>query len=317
MVEPLIKRVAIIDLGTNTFNLLIAENKKIGHKVIFKSKIPVNLGQGGIQQNKLTKEAIERGISALKAHKNTTTAYKTDSIHAFATSAIRSASNGGVLVDLAYQMTGIKINVITGDHEADLIYKGVSNALSFHDKNSLIIDIGGGSTEFIIANKYGPIWRHSFDIGVARLLASHSFSNPITNTETAKLKTTLKSNLLILFSAIEMHPVFELIGSSGSFESIAEIIALKSPQKNEESETNEVAFNLKELNETLTQIIKSTKQERINLKGLVSFRVDTIVFASIIISFIMEEVKAENVRLSKYALREGVLGLIFDNQKDK
>jgi len=313
MAKTLNTRTAIIDLGTNTFNLLIAEKSESCYQPIFKTKIPVNLGKGGFHKNILSEDAFDRGLKALATHKNTINAYKATSTHAFATSAVRSASNGKEFAEKAMSLTGIKINIISGDYEAELIYKGVTQALKLKEKNSLIMDIGGGSTEFIIANKNGIQWKHSFDLGVSRLLAKNTFSDPISTEEVSSLQNFLDRELVTLLNACQKYPVNELIGSSGSFESISDIIDAAEEKDKELKKETEVVFGYEQLCKVIQQIITSTKEERENLNGLVPFRINTIVMASIIIHHIMEAYSLKDIRLSRYALREGVLGLIFDN----
>ena len=142
-------KTAIIDLGTNTFNLLIVE----GDQTLFKTKIAVKLGEGGITNNFIAEEPYRRGLAALKKHIETIKHYKVERTLAFATSAIRSATNGAVFVKEVKKKLGLNIEVIDGNKEAELIYLGVQQALDLGQENNLIMDIGGGSTEFIICNK--------------------------------------------------------------------------------------------------------------------------------------------------------------------
>ena len=115
------KKIGIIDLGTNTFNLLIAELNTSGYTILKKKKIPVKLGEGGITKDFITSEAYQRGLSALQAYKNTLEKFEVDEFYAVATSAIRCANNGPQFVKDAKDKLGIHIHVIDGDQEADLI----------------------------------------------------------------------------------------------------------------------------------------------------------------------------------------------------
>ncbi|MCC6837593.1 MAG: phosphatase, partial [Bacteroidia bacterium] len=164
-------RIAIIDLGTNTFNILIVDvdgNQNI--KQLFQTKIPVKLGEGGINQGFIAPIPFQRGMDALIQYQLIIEEYGVDNTFAFATSAIRSARNGTDFVNIAKEKTGIEVQVISGDKEAELIYYGVRSAVNMTNDTSLIIDIGGGSTEFIIANKDQIFWKQSFLLGAARLL---------------------------------------------------------------------------------------------------------------------------------------------------
>ena len=233
---------------------------------------------------------------------------------AFATSAIRTASNGKEFLAKAKQETGIDITMISGDKEAELIYYGVRNALALTDETSLIIDIGGGSTEFIIANKNKIIWKQSFLLGAARLLEKFNPSDIITEVEHKAIFNYLSEELKPLFEAVEQYPIIELIGSSGSFDSLAEMIAheLYTPEilKNK----TEYNFDLNDFKSTYEMIIKSNKKERLRMKGLIEMRVDMIVISSIIVQFILYSFKINKMRLSTFALKEGVLNEIMNSK---
>ncbi|HXC03767.1 MAG TPA: phosphatase, partial [Bacteroidia bacterium] len=200
-------RLAIIDLGTNTFNLLIAETHADGsYRVIFKTKVASKLGEGGINEGIIRPPAFQRGIDALKGYKIKMEELGVQTIYAFATSAIRSASNGSDFVQAVKEQTGIEIKVISGDREAELIYYGVRKAVHMQESYSLIMDVGGGSTEFIIANKHRIIWKQSFNLGAARLLARFHESDPITIVEIERLRAYLLKELLPLFDAVRQFP---------------------------------------------------------------------------------------------------------------
>jgi exopolyphosphatase / guanosine-5'-triphosphate,3'-diphosphate pyrophosphatase len=301
-------RIAIIDLGTNTFNILIVEitaGKK--YHTLFQAKLPVKLGEGGINQNLIQPVPFQRGIDALKQHQKTIEQYDVQKVYAFATSAVRDAVNGKEFVAKLKLETGYQVVVIDGNKEAEFIYYGVREAVKMTEENSLIIDIGGGSTEFVIANKNEILWKQSFLLGAARLLELFNPSDPITDEQIEKISGYLKEQLAPLFSAIEKYPVKELIGSSGSFDSLAEMIAHRFYSPEILDNKTEYTFNLDDCEAIYNTLLKSTKQERLQMKGLVEMRVDMIVVSSIIVYFIITSFGIEQMRLSTYALKEGVL----------
>ena len=159
-IQRLKDAIAIIDLGTNTFNLLICDKKDDTQKTIFKNKIAVKLGEGGIDKSMIADAPYQRGIKALETHLDNIKKYKVDKVRAFATSAIRSTKNGAEFVNEVFEKAGFKrLRVIDGDKEAELIYQGVKKVIQFNSNYKLIMDIGGGSTEFIIANSEGILWK--------------------------------------------------------------------------------------------------------------------------------------------------------------
>lgn len=301
-------RIAVIDLGTNTFNLLIVEiNSDNSYKQIFQTKISVKLAEGGMSKSFIADVAFQRGIDALKKHYQTTQEYKVEKIHAFATSAIRGAFNGKEFVERSKEETGIDIQVISGEKEAELIYYGVRSAVKMNHDASLIIDIGGGSTEFIIANKDTIFWKGSFLLGAARLLELFPPSDPMTDLEIEAFEKYLNQQLEALFEAVKKYPVDELIGSSGSFDSLAEMVAHRFYSPDILNNKTEFTFNLDDCIVLYENILKSTTAERLKMKGLVAMRVDMIVISSIIVNFVMCSFHIKKMRLSTYSLKEGVL----------
>jgi exopolyphosphatase/guanosine-5'-triphosphate,3'-diphosphate pyrophosphatase len=301
-------RIAIIDLGTNTFNILIVEiASDKGYKTLFQAKLPVKLGEGGINKNLIQPVPFQRGIDALKQHQKTIEQYNVQKVYSFATSAVRDAVNGKEFVAKLKLETGYEVNVIDGNVEAEFIYYGVREAVELSEKKSLIIDIGGGSTEFVIGDKNQIFWKQSFLLGAARLLERFNPSDPITDDQINEIKDYLKQELQPLFSAMEKFPVTELIGSSGSFDSLAEMIAHRFYTPEILEGKTEYVFNLDDCEAIYDVLLKSTKEERLHMKGLVEMRVDMIVVSSIIVYFIITSFEIERMRLSTYALKEGVL----------
>ncbi|MES2591667.1 MAG: phosphatase [Bacteroidota bacterium] len=301
-------RIAVIDLGTNTFNLLIVEvNPDKTYQTVYQTKIAVKLGEGGINKGFIAPIPFRRGIDALTAHNQTILKYNVDRIHAVATSAIRGASNGAEFVATAKEEAGIDIRVISGDQEAELIYYGVRHAVQMNHETSLIIDIGGGSTEFIIANNNQILWKQSFLLGVARLLEMFNPSDPITDKEKQALVNYLLQELQPLFDAVKKHPITELIGSSGSFDSMAEMVAHKFYSPHVLDGKTEFNFNLEYCKAIHELILQSTLAERLQMKGLVAMRVDMIVISSILVNFIVKSFEISQMRLSTYSLKEGIL----------
>ena len=310
MAMVLMNGAAVIDLGTNTFNLLIVKQYGDEYRIVFKTKIPSKLGAGGFAKKIITPEAFERGLIAIKAHQMTIREYRVDNIYAFATSAMRDAQNGDDFVREVAEQTGIKINIISGDREADLIHKGVSRALELGTKPELIMDIGGGSTEFVIANNEEVLWKQSFDLGVARLFEALKPSDPLTSEDIDQLEALLNEELAPLIKAVKAHELNGLIGSSGSFDSLAEIIESNTGELSRLIGKTEYEFSMEDLKNLHQTLVQSTYEERANMIGLVPYRLETIPLASVLINYIIEKFNLTKVRLSTYSLREGVISEI-------
>lgn len=308
-------RIAIIDLGTNTFNLLIADIA-VGskHRHVYNTRVAVRLGEGGINKNFITPTAFERGVNAIMAYKQVIDNYKVEKTCAFATSAVRGASNGSDFVNRIKIETGIDVEVISGDREAELIYKGVREAVNIGNTPSLIIDIGGGSTEFIIATQDKVVWKYSFLLGVARIQEKFKTSDPITADEILRIEEHFEQELELLFAAVKKYPVKELIGSSGSFESLADMITSRFYKPDILNDKTEYEFNLNDVEQIHKDIVTLSREQRLKLPGLIEMRVDMIVIASIIVNFILKRISLTKMRLSTYALKEGFIAEFTSKQ---
>ncbi len=308
-------QIAIIDLGTNTFNLLIAEVKNDKtYTILSETKYPAKLGKGGINNKTITPEAFERGFKALETHLETISQFNVDQITCFATSAIRSASNGKTFVSQVKEKYNLNINVIQGNKEAELIYDGVKQVVPIGKENILIMDIGGGSTEFIIANKNEVVWKHSFNIGAARMLDLIQPSEPIKAEEIHKLEEYISNELELLFAEIKKHKIVRLVGSSGSFDTIAAMIAVEEHPHLDLTKTTSYKIE-KNLFERLHQkYLNSTIEERLKMKKMESHRAEMIVLASSFIKFTIEKLNIQEVFQCNYALKEGAIYQILNNK---
>lgn len=307
-------RIAIIDLGTNTFNLLIAEQKDSSYSILLEKKYPAKLGKGGINDKRILPEAMERGITALKTHLDTLQPYHVDKVVCMATAAIRSATNGQDFVDRVKKELGLTINVIDGQKEAELIFDGVKQVIPIGDERVMILDIGGGSNEFIIANKEGVLWKHSFDLGIARLLDRFQPSDPITNDEIEAVEKYIQSELKLLYEAMAKYPTNTLIGSSGSFDTLSAMIAAIHHPHLDMTKVMTYHIPLSYALELHNTFLKSTTEERKNMKRMDLHRVEMIVLASIFINFIVKEFDIKEIWQCGFALKEGTILQLLNNQ---
>ncbi len=306
-------RAAVIDCGTNTFNLLIVDINGTQFNQVFSLKIPVKLGENGINSGIIAEKPFIRGIEAMKVFSEKLRDNNVQKVFAFATSAVRDAKNGILFKDEIFKETGIEIKIIDGNKEADLIYNGNKLAVSLKQTPSLIMDIGGGSTEFIIGNKNGILWKHSYRLGAARLLEKFNPSNPITINEINTINDYLTKELHDLIFAVNEYKPDELIGSSGAFDSVVEMIQVNIKHLPFLNNTTEFPVLLPDYLHISEIINKSTIEERRAMKGLVEMRVDMMVISCLLIDFIFKNFNLKNFRVSTYSLKEGALFEIIHN----
>jgi len=169
------------------------------------------------------------------------------------------------------------------------------------------MDIGGGSVEFIICNKDRLLWKQSFEIGAARLMERFHHTDPIPPASIEALNLYLEDSLGDLFKAVKETPVNNIIGSSGAFETFAELIESERSDSFDLKKTKIYDFDEKELLAVTDQMILSSHSERVGNKLIVPVRVDMIVVASLITRYIMQKLEINSVSLCTYSLKEGVL----------
>lgn len=301
-------RIAVIDLGTNTFNLLVAETTTGGQfETLYNERLPVQLGEGGINKGIIMPAAFQRGIEAMDNYASAIRQWKVQKTLAFATSALRNASNGMAFAEMVRARTGVEISIITGEREAEYISIGVRQAVKLSEKPSLIIDIGGGSTEFIIANKDGVLWKRSFEIGASRLLQRFTPSDPVTEEEKNTISAFILQTLEPLWETAERINVTELIGASGSFESLAEMIDERFHSLPGLDDRTECELELEQCAAIHAEILASTREQRLKMRGLLAMRVDMIVVSAILVETVLSRLNIPRLRYSAYSMKEGVL----------
>lgn len=296
-------RAAIIDLGTNTFNLLVAERAGGSLRILHSSETPVFLGRGGIEKGVIAPDAAERGMSALREHVATAKAHGAEKITGFGTSALRNARNAADFLRRAKQELDLDITVIPGAEEAALILDGVRQAVAFGKQPMLVMDIGGGSIEFILATDKALMWKRSFELGVTRLRERFSPSDPIRVEEESRIAAHLDDQLAPLWNLLDVHGPAALVGSSGSFDSLARIIGAQRGIELPDDATS-TEFTALEFSELKERIMVMSREERVGLPGLPAHRVDTIALALIAIERVLA-CGIERIIWSRYALKEG------------
>ena len=292
-------RTAVIDLGTNTFNLLIADVMDSKFTVIHSEKEGVALGMGGINSNIISPEAFDRGIRALRHFNFMCIHHKVEVINAFGTSALRDATNSDLFIKQIKEELGISVNIISGEKEADLIYKGVLWSYDFRNPG-VIMDIGGGSTEFIFANKEGITDLVSLNIGVSRIFQELKLSDPLTEKDILSITNWLDNKADGFFDGKQEEL---LIGASGSFETFYELIYSQPfPDKLKCSE-----IPMKTLNNMIDWVIFSTQEDRDTNEFIIPIRKKMAPIAAVKTKWVIEKLGITRTMISRCSLKEGAL----------
>ena len=291
---------AIIDLGTNTFNLLIAKVDQNQLSIIHSEKSGAAIGMGGINNNVLTEEAINRALNSLTHFKNVCDQYHVNEIKAFGTSAIRDAKNNQEFCSIIKNKIGLDIIIIDGQKEAELIYEGVSKTISKND--FVIMDIGGGSTEFIFVKKNLIQEAQSFNIGISRIYQHFSnLSDPLTVNDVKKIEDWLDINTKNYFASKRSQT---LVGASGTFETFYELINnIPFPTNISKS----IQLDINHTNEILENLIFSSKEERNQNDYLIPIRKLMAPIAAVKTRWVLKHMEIKTVYVSPYSLKEGAL----------
>lgn len=301
------KPTAIIDLGTNTFQLLVAtrkNNSKLLH-ILYQMQRPVQLGLGAMENGVLQEDAIHRALEALTEFRQIAIEHgcEMDQIHAIGTSILRSATNAKLFVDLVNKVLGIKIKIISGMEEANLIYHGIFNSLPQPwNPMSLVMDIGGGSVEFILFEANKIHFKISLELGGLRLLSLFQQEGDFHISRLSDLEIYISEQLKPLFKACENYVPSVLIGAAGAFETIWDLAHADS---NNSLIPPASVLSIKYFCQQKKMVEETNFEERQIIKGMKAFRAGILPYANVLISNVLEKLKVENMWVSSFSLKEG------------
>ncbi len=302
-------RIAAIDVGTNSFHMVIASVTDAGMlRIHARSKDTVRLGSSAGDMKRLSDDAMERGLRALvrfieEARNHDAT------VRAIATSAVREALNKDVFVDRVLKETGVHIDVIPGIEEGRLIFLGVRNALSISDKRVFVFDIGGGSTETITGHDGEPVYIHSAKLGHIRLTQRFFPDETVTDDQIAECRAWIRGEWQPAFQSHIAYGFDEAIACSGTVMALASVILASAGRRTPES-MNGLSFDRAELLAAIDQVLAArTLAQRQSIAGLDAKRADVIIAGALMIEYLVKGLGIRTLTLSGYALREGI---VFD-----
>jgi exopolyphosphatase/guanosine-5'-triphosphate,3'-diphosphate pyrophosphatase len=270
----------------------------------------VRLGDKKIKNNRISAEATRRVIRSLSTQNEIIKKYQVQKISVIATSAVREAGNKIEFLDKISNASGWIVKIVSGEKEAELIFKGVLLALGNMEQPTIILDIGGGSNELILAHKSEMLWKESQPTGMARVVTQFALSDPLKPEEFIILKNFFEARHQAAFEQCRHFDVKTLVGCSGAFDTIADIIDQVNPG---EKQRKKQQIKIKDFWNVFKLITQSTHQERIKLTGMDMVRVDLIVPAMVFIGQLIEESGITEIIQTDFALREGVLYEILNS----
>jgi len=302
------KRIAAIDIGTNSFHLIVVElvSPQGRFRILDREKHIVRLGSGTADMKHLAPEAMERGIQVLRQFKMIADAAHAP-VRAIATSAVREALNRDEFLRNVLAETGIKIEIASGFEEARLIHLGILQALPVFRKKILVIDIGGGSTEFIVGQGRNIAYSNSVKLGAVRLTQRFLPEGKFTNKGLQECERFITGMLAPIVRNIRTHTYDVVVGSSGTIGNITNIARMKRGG-NPDYPINNTVVTRKEVSGFLNELcLKKETADRVHIKGLDPARADIIIAGTVLLHTIMKQLHIPSLIFSDYALREGII----------
>jgi len=324
ILDSTLRRVAVIDCGTNTFNLRIVEflnDVDTGSrpwKKLFSLRLPVRIGQGGLGKGIIKPDRIAKGLDAIGVMQEAIHNYVTEEVYVIATSALRDASNSSDFTDEVFNRYGYKVMIISGSTEAELIHEG--SALTYKPEdgsNVLTMDIGGGSTECILWNNKEIIWTRSFDVGVARMKEFFKMSGLFGEDAYEKMAPYLDDMFDPLLTVLKNVKPSVLVGSSGSFDTFYYLTKVEKSTPKKKIKSQKRIFHkadtidIDRFHDVSKMIVNNSLNDRLDMEGMPPDRADLIPYAAAIVLWVDKNTDLKYFYRSKYALREGVLFRIY------
>jgi exopolyphosphatase/guanosine-5'-triphosphate,3'-diphosphate pyrophosphatase len=301
---------AAIDIGTNSVHLIVVKILEHGNfEIIDREKEVIRLGEGFSGDiKKLTGDAIERAVTAIARFKDIAETHNAK-IRAVATSAVRESANRNEFIEKVYEKTGIQVEVISGQEEARLIYLGILRAVPVYEKRALCIDIGGGSTEFVLGVNGKIEFSRSLKIGAVRLTQKFFEGNKITKSAIDECRKWVEGEIFHVTNYIDKYGFEVCVGSSGTIQTVGNIAAeLSKRDVTPNRILNNFEFTKEELSKIADTVLNAKSlSERKKIKGMDSKRADIFPAGIIILQTIFEQLKINKLTISEYALREGIV----------
>ena len=304
-------KIGTIDIGTNSMRLLIADykNNKIENR---KKYINITrIGQGVDDKGYITEEALERNLNALKEFADKCIEEKCEKVDCRGTSALRDSKNGQDFVNRAKELTNIDVKIICGEEESNLGFMGVLEGAGGDKSNYiLVLDIGGGSTEFIVGNEDGIKFCKSENVGALRMTEKFITTDPISDEEFNKMSDFIEKTISSTLDKIKGMHVSKLVGIGGAITSLSAMnqqLEVYSMEKVHNS-----VVTKKDLEKILQNLKKMTLSDKKTIKGLQPKRADIITAGVKILHIVMEKLEIEKIMISEY---DNLEGLICQNSK--
>jgi exopolyphosphatase/guanosine-5'-triphosphate,3'-diphosphate pyrophosphatase len=306
-------RRAVIDVGTNSIKLLVAD--VAGHEVqpVWEESKQTRLGKGFYETHRLQAEAIDATAKAVAEFSETARKYHAASLHVIATSAARDASNAGELCSAIEAAAGLKMEIISGEQEADWVFQGVTSDPALAQEPLLLLDVGGGSTEFIVGQGSQTYFRQSYPLGTVRLLEKNPPSDPPKKEELARcrewvgdflekeVKPMVTFNGLNKLTELNQGKAIRLVGTGGTTSILGRMEAKL--QNYDRAKIEATRLSLERIHWHVEHLWSLPLEERKHVVGLPPNRADVILLGVAVYEVIMAKFGFSELRISTRGLR--------------
>ncbi|MBV8949593.1 MAG: Ppx/GppA family phosphatase [Actinobacteria bacterium] len=300
-------RIAALDLGSNSFHLLVADVHADGTFVpLVREKEMLRLGDAVARDGRVSDAMADTAVATVRRFRKLAEAAGATEILACATSAIRTASNGDDVVDLIETEAGIPVEVIDGLEEARLIFGAVRASVVLEPAPALCFDVGGGSVEIMVGDAGAMFWATSERLGVARLTQDLVHSDPLTKADRRALREHITRVLEPVAQRVAAFEPKLVVGSSGTLEDIAQMVAARR-DANVPVSLNQLTFTRDEFVPLHRELTTLPASERRKIPGLEARRIDLIPAGAMFLATAMEVFHFDEMTVSEWALREGMV----------
>ena len=302
-------KLAILDIGTNSIHMVLAEvEPDFSYKILDRFKDMTRLGDGAFTSRRLTVAAMTRALEVIKTLITLARNKGYDRIETVATSAVREAKNGGDFIEEIARQTGLTVRVVTGEEEARLIYLGVRHSMDLSSRPTLVLDVGGGSVELIVANRERMLHGQSLKLGAIRLKDLYLKKDPPSKSMVKDMGKAIEAQIKTALQPFKGADYERLVGTSGMIGNLTEVIHLQRTGR-PVPQLNMATISLKEVRGVEDLLRSSSFKARLAIPGLDAKRADTLLPAAVVVRTVMERVDRDEMTISDKAIREG---LIYD-----
>ena len=299
-------RLAAIDVGSNSIHMVVAQADADGAiTTLWRAKEMVGLGRISFPSHRLSGRAMDLALETLRRFAQSAQRRQCEKIIAVATSAVREAENGGDFLERVGRQLRLPLRVVSARDEARLIYLGVRQSVDLQNGPHLIIDLGGGSVEFVVADHAKATLLESRKLGAARMTAQFIKSDPVKAGDLRRLLRHFDEELAPLCANIRALGPISAIGTSGTLETLATLCGTASASGNGDGYSGRI--ERPRLERLLSRLLESRSKDRARMAGLDPQRQDQIVAGAVLLNELFRRLELEELRISRAALREGIL----------